>query len=50
MINKPILFQRGTIIIKNQVRQGESKKRATSCQEFSDLGIEVEDYDIEEIV
>lgn len=48
-----ILEETGTIdLIKNQVRQGESEeKNQPTHQEFSDLGIEVEEnYDIEEVV
>lgn len=48
-----ILEETGTIdLIKNQVRQGESgEKSQPANQEFSDLGIEVEEnYDIEEVV
>lgn len=48
-----ILEETGTIdLIKNQVRQGESEeKNQPANQEFSDLGIEVEEnYDIEEVV
>lgn len=48
-----ILEETGTIdLIKNQVRQGESEaKDQPANQEFSDLGIEVEEnYDIEEVV
>ena len=48
-----ILEETGTIdLIKNQVRQGESEEKDQPAnQEFSDLGIEVEEnYDIEEVV
>ena len=48
-----ILEETGTIdLIKNQVRQGESEEKSQPAnQEFSDLGIEVEEnYDIEEVV
>ena len=48
-----ILEETGTIdLIKNQVSQGESEeKNQPTHQEFSDLGIEVEEnYDIEEVV
>lgn len=48
-----ILEETGTIdLIKNQVRQGESEEKYQPAnQEFSDLGIEVEEnYDIEEVV
>ena len=48
-----ILEETGTIdLIKNQVRQGESEEKSRPAnQEFSDLGIEVEEnYDIEEVV
>ena len=48
-----ILEETGTIDhIKNQVRQGESEEKDQPAnQEFSDLGIEVEEnYDIEEVV
>ena len=48
-----ILEETGTIdLIKNQVRQGESEEESQPAnQEFSDLGIEVEEnYDIEEVV
>ena len=47
------LEETGTIdLIKNQVRQGESEEKDQPAnQEFSDLGIEVEEnYDIEEVV
>ena len=48
-----ILEETGTIdLIKYQVRQGESEEKDQPAnQEFSDLGIEVEEnYDIEEVV
>ena len=48
-----ILEETGIIdLIKNQVRQGESEEKSQPAnQEFSDLGIEVEEnYDIEEVV
>ena len=48
-----ILEETRTIdLIKNQVRQGESEEKSQPAnQEFSDLGIEVEEnYDIEEVV
>ena len=48
-----ILEETGTIdLIKNQVRQGESEEKDQPAnQEFSDLGIEVEEnYAIEEVV
>lgn len=48
-----ILEETGTIdLIKNQVRQCESEEKSQPAnQEFSDLGIEVEEnYDIEEVV
>ena len=48
-----ILEETGTIdLSKNQVRQGESEEKSQPAnQEFSDLGIEVEEnYDIEEVV
>lgn len=48
-----ILEETGTIdLIKNQVRQRESEEKSQPAnQEFSDLGIEVEEnYDIEEVV
>ncbi|KXT70655.1 RNA-binding protein Jag [Streptococcus gordonii] len=48
-----ILEETGTIdLIKKQVRQGESEEKSQPAnQEFSDLGIEVEEnYDIEEVV